>query len=174
MNLTQLYCCVIAKVETLELREENMSPIPKFHPNGNLPPGVHTAEWDELVSRFETNDQRRKLISGLLKVCQELKFAGCSKIYLDGSFITVKDSPSDFDACWETNLVDHETLLITSPSLFDFRNKRALQKLVYGGELFPSTTRADAKGTTYLEFFQRDKNTGEQKGIIALNLGDLP
>jgi len=26
----------------------------------------------------------------------------------------------------------------------------------------------------YLEFFQRDRNSGEPKGIVAINLGELP
>jgi hypothetical protein len=58
--------------------------------------------------------------------------------------------------------------------LLDFSDRRAAQKARYGGELFPVEASAEPAGTTFLDYFQRDRETGEPKGIIAIALGDLP
>jgi hypothetical protein len=50
---------------------------------------------------------------------------------------------------------------------------RAAQKGRYGGELYPGEWPANADGTTYLDFFQRDR-LKQQKGIIAIDLTGLP
>jgi hypothetical protein len=44
----------------------------------------------------------------------------------------------------------------------------------YGGDLFPATWPAQADGTTYRDFFQRDRITKQPKGIIAIDLTGLP
>lgn len=151
-----------------------MSRLPVFNSNGNLPPGIHSADWSEIEARFGANDHRKKLILGLLKACLVLKAAGCHRVFIDGSFITSKDFPCDFDACWDYDGVDLAKLRIIAPSLFDFSNGRALQKLTYDGELFPSDSKADLRGRIFLDFFQQDKTTGKRKGIVVLNLGGLP
>lgn len=58
--------------------------------------------------------------------------------------------------------------------LLDFTDRRATQKAKYGGELFPADLSADPAGTRFLDYFQQDKTTGKPKGIVALDLGDLP
>jgi len=55
-----------------------------------------------------------------------------------------------------------------------FAQRRAAQKRKYGGELFPADWPADAHGTSFLHFFQRDRTNGRPKGIIAIDLGGLP
>ncbi len=77
----------------------------------------------------------------------------------------------DFDACWEATGVDPDRL---DPALLDFTNARAAQKTVFRGELFPSEASAEPGGTRFLEYFQQDRETGKRKGIIAINLEDLP
>jgi hypothetical protein len=144
--------------------------IPAFDDGGNLPPGIHPASWDEIVIRYATNIRRRELLDGLLDALRSLKHAGCRTAYLDGSFVTTKELPGDFDACWESSGVDHSRL---DRELLDFDNRRAGQKARYGGELFPVERDADPAGTTFLDYFQRDRNTGQPKGIIAIDLGAL-
>jgi len=39
--------------------------LPDFDRDGNLPPGVHEAQWDEIVRRFGWTSRRRKLLEGL-------------------------------------------------------------------------------------------------------------
>ncbi len=131
-----------------------------------LPPGVHEAALDELEALFATNAHRRRLLEGLSRGCEALRFAGCKAVYLDGSYVTGKPHPGDFDACWDPQDVDLAKL---DPVLLDFADARRAQKQKYFGEFFPSIVLAD--GThTFVEFFQIEKDTGLQKGIIAIRL----
>jgi len=58
------------------------------------------------------------------------------------------------------------------PVLLTFDRGRAAQKAKYHGELFPAQFAASPSGTTFLEFFQCDKE-GRPKGIIALDLQEF-
>lgn len=144
--------------------------IPQFNAEGNLPPGIHWATWQEIVDRFGTTTWRRQLLAGLQATLGELKRVGCSTVYLDGSFVSAKPIPGDFDACWDEAGVD---LASIDPVLLDFDGGRATQKAKFGGELFPASLGADGVGTLFLDFFQTDKDSGNQKGIVALDLGGL-
>lgn len=87
---------------------------------------------------------------------------------MEGSFVSEKELPGDFDACWEMSGVDPGLL---DPVLLDFSDRRAAQKARFGGELFPAQAAAEPTGTVFLDYFQRDRRTGDPKGIIALDLG---
>ncbi len=87
-------------------------------------------------------------------------------VYINGSFVTAK-VPGDYDGCWETEGVD---LGLLDPVLLTFDRGRATQKAKYLGELFPARLTAGGSGSTFLEFFQTDKETGAAKGIVALAL----
>jgi hypothetical protein len=145
--------------------------IPELDERGKLPVGIHEASWDEIVNRYATNTRRGELLDGLLRALCSLGAAGCSTAYLDGSFVTDKSHPGDFDACWESTGVDPARL---DGELLDFSDARAAQKARYGGELFPVEASAEPSGTSFLDYFQRDRESGERKGIIAIALGDLP
>src|SRR5579885_1526760 len=75
--------------------------IPEFDELGRLPPGVHAASWDEIVARFGGSAWRARLLDGLRSALLSLKSAGCTVAYIDGSFVTAKGEPGDFDACWD-------------------------------------------------------------------------
>ena len=92
------------------------------------------------------------------------------RVYVDGSFVTAKPDPGDFDGCWETDGVDPVRL---DPVLVTFDSYRRAQKAKYGGELFFADAPADPAGTAFTDFFQRDRS-GHPKGIVALSLGALP
>lgn len=141
--------------------------IPSFDKRGNLPPGIHSATWDEIVHRYATTELREQLLSGLCAAIESLHAAGCARVYLDGSFVTNKEAPGDFDACWEVSGVDAGLLDL---ELLDFSDRRAAQKARYGGELFPAEAAAEPAGTVFLDYFQRDRTTGEPKGIVAIDL----
>lgn len=110
------------------------------------------------------------LLSGLRDALESLKSAGCPIAYIDGSFVTDKEQPNDFDACWEENGVDPQAL---DPVLLTFDLGRATQKQKYFGELFPAGATADGEGRTYLEFFQIHVGTNMSKGIVAIDLRRL-
>lgn len=88
-------------------------------------------------------------------------------MYLDGSFVTAKSVPGDYDVCWNETGVDPMAL---DPTLLIFDPGRATQKAKYGGEFFPASSIASPDGFSFYEFFQIDKETGEAKGIIAIDL----
>ena len=147
--------------------------IPAFDTaTGNLPPGLHRASWAEIRDRFGYTDHRRKLLVGLYRVLHALKSVGCRRAYIDGSFITSKQHPGDFDGCWDVEHVDVDELERQAPALLEFANRRKAQKTAYGGEMFPARGRAEPSGTVFVEFFQRDRNTGDPKGIVVIDLKD--
>ncbi len=146
--------------------------IPAFDKRtGNLPPGIHVANWQEITARFGQTPKRAQLLEGLKAALEALRVAVRRRVYLNGSFVTAKREPADFDGCWEVEGVDPDRL---DPVLLRFENKRAAQKAKYGGELFLAHSPADPFGTRFIEFFQRDKYTGEPKGIIVIELEGLP
>jgi hypothetical protein len=129
------------------------------------------AEWVEFSARFGGNAHRQRLLAGLRQALEALRRAGCISVYVDGSFVTAKDLPNDFDACWDPLGVRIADL---DPVLRTFDPGRVTQKAKYLGEMFPMSFRADPSGATFLEFFQTNRHTGLAKGIVALDLRRLP
>lgn len=144
--------------------------IPVLESNGNLPPGIHWATWQELSDRFGTTPHRLRLLAGLKAALDSLRTAGCQTAYIDGSFVTAKQVPEDFDTCWDISGVNPDLL---DPVLLTFDDGWVAQKTKYLGELFPAQTQALGTGRVFLEFFQIDKETGNPKGIVALDLGSV-
>ena len=136
---------------------------------GYLPPGVHDAGWCDVASRFAGNSHRARLLEGLLAACRNLAMAGCAKLLLDGSFVTAKALPGDYDAAWETAGVDPDRL---DPVLLDMEHPRAGMKVKYLGDLFPASVHA-APGVLFRDFFMTDRN-GVEKGVVLIDLGSLP
>jgi hypothetical protein len=87
---------------------------------------------------------------------------------LNGSFVTSKEIPADYDVCWDVRGVRPRRL---DPIFLDFSYRRAAQKAQYGGEFFPAQVPEGASGKAFLEFFQIDKESGRAKGIVAIHLG---
>ena len=110
---------------------------------------------------------RHRLLAGFREACELLRKAGCRLIYLDGSFVTAKERPGDFDACWDIQQADDEVL---DPVFWDFSEGRAAQKRRFLGEFFPAQLPEGATGRVFVEFFQVNKLTGEPKGIVAIRL----
>ena len=73
--------------------------------------------------------------------------------------------------CWDPSNVDP---LLLDPTLLDFSDRRRAQKARFGGELFPSDMPAGAGYPDFLDYFQHDPDTNKPKGIVAINLKDLP
>ncbi|MBW4506291.1 MAG: hypothetical protein KME64_07255 [Scytonematopsis contorta HA4267-MV1] len=144
--------------------------IPEFADNGHLPVGVHWTVWEDFIERFGTTPRRVKMIDGLNLAMKQLKEAGCSTIYIDGSFVSSKESPGDYDCCWEDDGVNSRILKSIAPAIYNFPLMRAEQKIKYRGEIFPSSFPANESGTPYIDFFQFDTRTNMRKGIIAIDL----
>src|SRR5262245_3097706 len=124
-----------------------------------LPPGIHWASLDEIGARFGQTPHRAWLFEGVEAVASALRRANCARMYVDGSFVTEKAHPNDYDGCWDAANVDVKLL---DPVLLDFHNGRAAQKLKYRGEMFIANGLNSGVGT-FLEFFQCEKFTGLPK-----------
>lgn len=141
--------------------------LPEFNRDGRLPAGIHWATWQEIQSRLGFSSRRQQLLRGLRLALAALNRAGCSRVYIDGSFVTVKREPGDYDACWDIDGVNVGAL---DPVFLDFSKGRTAQKRKYLGEFFPGQMPEGASGRVFLEFFQADKETGRSKGIVGLSL----
>ena len=145
--------------------------IPEFNNTGNLPEGVHHASMQELIDRFGYNAKRAWLLDGLNLLIKNLQLAGCSLIYIDGSFVTQKEIPGDYDMAW--SIEDVDPLKLDSCLLLQHPTDRNVIECKYGGDIFPAEIPEGISGKTFLNFFQEDKNTGEKKGIVAINIGGV-
>ena len=103
-----------------------------------LPPGLHVATFDEIEQRFATNRQRMGLQEGFQRGCKSLEAAGCVGVFLDGSYVTDKPVPGDFDACWDPAGVDPAK---RNPVLLDFADRRKNQKMKFGGRILSFLSR---------------------------------
>jgi hypothetical protein len=121
------------------------------------------------MATFGGTAHRAELLAGLLDVLHDLQHAGCSTAYLDGSFVTDKEVPGDYDLCWEMDAVDFNKL---PQVILDFDPPRAAQKARYRGDILPNVIEASG-GAPFVDFFQRNKVTGGVKGIVAINLEEL-
>lgn len=102
----------------------------------------------------------------LADAIDSLTAAGCRQVWLNGSFVTTKEEPADFDACWDSEGVDVEAL---DPVLLDLSAGRGAQKARFGGELFPNVAEL-VSGLRFSEFFQNERDTG-RKGIVVIRIG---
>jgi hypothetical protein len=142
--------------------------LPDFDARDLLPAGIHQGTWSAIVERFGGNARRLAILGGLRMACAELKEAGCSRVWIDGSFVTAEPSPGDWDGCWDTARVDPTRL---NPMFLDFSTEGRLRmKAKYLTDLFPSSAAVAGLGAGFIEFFQVDKATGTRKGIVLFDL----
>jgi hypothetical protein len=140
-------------------------PLPEFDSDtGYLLAGEHMASWVEVIDRFGWNSVRQAQLEGLREALNLLGIAGCSRVWLNGSFVTAKELPGDFDAVWDDAGVD-ESLL--DPIFFDLSAGRHAQKLRFKGELFPNWVNGSSN-SLFAEFFQQDR-LGRTKGIVVID-----
>ena len=141
----------------------------RFNPtSGYLPDGVHRVTWGEVVQLCGSNNHRQALLEKLRAALVNLRDAGCAEVLLNGSFVTAKELPNDYDGAWEPAGVDPDLL---DDVLLDFSDGRAAMKAKYGGELFVSSMNA-APGVLFRDFFQSDRN-GNRKGILSIDLESI-
>lgn len=127
-------------------------------------PGIYEYTLEKLERDFATNKTRKDLFEDIKRLAKELKHAGCEILYIDGSFITRKEKPGDYDACWEPfvkkNMPANTLLLEDSTFANTWRKER------FSGDIFP---RFGGYGDR-VEKWQLDSRTNKQKGIIFIDL----
>jgi hypothetical protein len=129
-----------------------------------LPPGIHIATLAEVAAAFATDGHRQWLFDGLLNAVGVLLGAGCSRIYLGGSFVTSKLVPSDYDGCWDPTGVRVAEL---DPVFINMPASKPEQKRRFRGEFWQG--RHDLPGfDAFPKFFQQDTRTGARKGLLQI------
>ena len=143
-----------------------LNSIPDFDANGNLPPGEHRATLANIKEKFTWTQKRKNLFDGLEKAVKNLRDAGVWKFYIDGSFTTIEDNPSDIDGCWvpnkdvDMNIIDPVFRDPESPQK-KMREKYGVDLLIVGFDVGRVDTQPIA------EFLQRDRD-GNAKGILLI------
>ena len=140
-----------------------------------LEPGDHEADsWDEIERKLGKSPERKELLVGLKKILIHLKEAGCKKVILNGSFVTMKERPRDFDLCWEIEDVEEDLL---DPILLDVYMQREEIKKKYQGDIYPSTALGSVNPMRVIEdFFRINKGSdgAKKKGLIVIHLQQFP
>jgi hypothetical protein len=138
--------------------------IPEFDDNGNLPPGVHEATVKDVEQRFAYNTKRKVLFARLFEVCEILGGANCPRLYLDGSFITKKEEPNDYDLCYEWEGMVHTS------EFEQFLRNRKTAKERYLGDIFIRMPQPPYY-FDHVEDWQTDSRQDDVvKGIIQISL----
>lgn len=148
-------------------------PIPNLTVRGELPPGVHSATLQEIEAVFGSRNVRRKiLMDGLSEALTLLKKGDVSKVFIDGSFVSNKDDPSDVDGCWSSSGANEAKL---DPRFWDFtdesdfQSKRQSLRQDFGIDFFIAEIVEGGSGKPFPEFFQTNRE-GLAKGILEVSL----
>lgn len=143
--------------------------IPDFNDNGYLAPGIYEASFAEVKARFGFSKKRQKLLKLMEELLDQCALLNCDVLYLDGSFVSAKLNPCDYDACWDTSHESREWVLNNVANTL-LNSESEVQKEYFGGEIYPAFTKAPLlPQLTILEYFQKTKE-GDSKGIVMLKL----
>lgn len=124
-------------------------------------------EWGQFVANFAWNNRRRFLIGGMRRALLNLQSAGCSAAIVDGSFVSRKEEPEDYDLAFDPVGVNGG---LVDPVLRRHDDQRKSMKAKYFGDVFPWGTVACATTRLiYRDFFQRDRS-GVAKGVVLLDV----
>lgn len=140
--------------------------IPEFDGNGNLPPGFHRTTMENIRNKLTWSEKRKQLFAGLEEAIQNLRDAGVSQIYIDGSFATRKDEPNDIDGCWVPNTRIRMDLL--DNVFLDMTNSNWKMKEKYGIDFgIAGVSKGIVSTQPLVECFERDED-GNGKGVLLL------
>ncbi|PWK68268.1 hypothetical protein LX99_04792 [Mucilaginibacter oryzae] len=145
--------------------------VPVFNNEGVLPEGVHEASFEEFKERFVYNSRRSEIYAAFLILVNDLRAINCWVVYIDGSYVTDKELPGDIDVCWDDDdEIDWELLDTHYPIFFDLNPPRKAQQLRYRADVFPANIYEGNSGLLFKDFFQQNKETGNTKGIVKINI----
>ncbi len=140
--------------------------IPELTREGLLPPGRHEATLGEIRRRFGVGTPVRvRLMKGLEAVLRLARKMEATVLYLDGSFVTDKKEPGDWDAV----LLVPAGARIGSKEALLLANRQEIRKRI-GGDLFTVSVEDPEVPAHYVErVFVRDRE-GRPKGLAVLKL----
>ena len=143
-------------------------PLPDFNAAGDLPPGVHRSTLTEVINRFGSgSDQRRICTQLLVHIVEIAKRTGCLlRFILFGSYVTSKSDPNDVDVV----LVMSDSFRLAdcpleSRGLFD----HSLAEARYGASVFwirPGMLIGE--GIEDFVAYWQVKRGGDRRGIVEV------
>jgi len=109
--------------------------LPELTENGELPPGVHVADWPEFQSRFCGSSLQRQWLSDRLRTLLELAATTgeLRRVFIWGSFVTAKPAPKDLDVLLIMG-EDFEVEKVAAPARGVFDSVRA--RLMFKADVF--------------------------------------
>lgn len=144
---------------------------------GLLPAGEHNMNWTQVCELFGGTNHRDYLLKCLYRICCILKQAGVPHIWLDGSFVTSKDRPNDYDMSYTltkeifARLPDDPFKLTDADRIIrarfsgDIRAEPMRGGALYHRDLFPNVVG---------HFHNGQPIEDVEKGIVVLVLDSLP
>lgn len=139
--------------------------IPAFDATGDLPPGIHRATLEELLSRFGQGEVRAHWGDILREVLTLAHGTGqLQAVYVFGSFVTAKEAPADVDLflVMARDFIGDE-VAGRARLLFD----RSRAAMVWGVCIYWITSRTDREN--FLEAWQL-RREGGRRGIVEVEL----
>lgn len=143
-------------------------PIPEFREDGWLPNGHHPADWEEIVVRFggRPGSRREQLTAKLSQLREALHAAGVpGTILLDGSYISEKPEPGDFDILL-IGPADVQARKDAEPSLRSLLDASMAEEQGYSLFFIPEDSPAREMLSTLWDFSKE----GAAKGVVELTL----
>ncbi len=138
----------------------------EFNKHGNLPNDLILA-CNEFKRIFGYNEEREKKINNLFTVANRLKQIGCDKMFVFGSFATQKENPNDVDVCFDISNLEVKVLEKNNSSFNKYELVR-IKKYFFVHVILKRVNEEEL-----LKFLKTDRN-GNQRGIIEIDLKDLP
>jgi len=143
--------------------------LPASLPTGYLPPGVHLATLEEIVTRFGTATPRRQTLASRLQTLLTLARATgrLRRAFVWGSFVTDKPFPGDLDVFLLMQAGFDEEFSALPPDQRDlFEHGRA--RLVFEADVFWATEAiGEEELVSWLSVYQLSRDL-EERGIIEV------
>jgi hypothetical protein len=138
--------------------------LPEFTGEGELPPGVHVADWQEFQARFCGSSSRRIWLSGRLRALLALAATNgkLRRVFIWGSFVTAKPAPKDLED------EDFEVDAVAAPAQAVFDSVRA--KLMFESDVFWARSSIGPELLDlWLDTYQTSRSF-RKRGIVELEL----
>jgi len=135
--------------------------LPEFDERGYLPPGVHACGWEELRARFGFNTARGWLLTQLEEIATLASRVGGVRLYIDGSFVTRKETPVDVDV---VHMMQRDVDPL-EPGVQHLYGEASLRQI----DLFVVAESDHADLADWLDFFGSDR-AEIQRGIVRVDL----
>lgn len=147
--------------------------LPPFRADGWLPEGHHRASWEEIDAVFggEAGSQRAQVFSRLRQWREAARAAGLGGLLiLDGSFISQKADPGDFDAIFVYDEPAAARLAQSADARDLISYSRCKERFAADIFTYSATSVRDFPAFCRTDGFDRDQRTQEPKGVVEVPL----